>query len=156
MEKCHVFPSISEEEFAEQVSEDSVIYFSKVNPTQYRQSFQGKLVSEKYTFILPKIIDINSEFVKNIVKIPRIDLFPDGNMEEIGEQLKVLQTLKSAHRVELSTLNKWIQNRKTEHQNRQLGYCFVFTAIIATVVVVRILIYLFVRYRRGQNTNTPK
>ena len=73
MEKCHIFPSISEEEFAEQVSEDSVIYFSKVNTTQYRQSCQGKitilpnitglttvtvpagckLVSEKYTFILP-------------------------------------------------------------------------------------------------------
>jgi hypothetical protein len=115
-----------------------------------------KLVSEKYTFISPKIIDINSEFVKNIVKIPRIDFFPDGNTEEIGEQLKVLQTLKSDHRVELSTLNEWIQNRKTEHQNRQLGYGFGSTAIIATVVVVGILIYLFVRYRRGQKSNTPK
>jgi hypothetical protein len=115
-----------------------------------------KLVSEKYTFISPKIIDINSEFVKNIVKIPRIDFFPDGNTEEIGEQLKVLQTLKSDHRVELSTLNEWIQNRKTEQQNRQLGYGFGSTAIIATVVVVGILIYLFVRYRRGQKSNTPK
>lgn len=94
--------------------------------------------------------------MKNIMKIPRIDFFPDGNTEEIGEQLKVLQTLKSDHRVELSTLNEWIQNRKTEQQNRQLGYGFGSTAIIATVVVVGILIYLFVRYRRGQKSNTPK
>jgi hypothetical protein len=175
MEKCQIFPFLSEQEFVQQVSENTVSICPQEDIT-VRQSCQGKitilpnitglttvtvpagckLVSEKYTFISPKIIDINSEFVKNIVKIPRIDFFPDGNTEEIGEQLKVLQTLKSDHRVELSTLNEWIQNRKTEQQNRQLGYGFGSTAIIATVVVVGILIYLFVRYRRGQKSNTPK
>jgi hypothetical protein len=175
MEKCRIFPFLSEQEFVQQVSENTVSICPQEDIT-VRQSCQGKitilpnitglttvtvpagckLVSEKYTFISPKIIDINSEFVKNIVKIPRIDFFPDGNTEEIGEQLKVLQTLKSDHRVELSTLNEWIQNRKTEQQNRQLGYGFGSTAIIATVVVVGILIYLFVRYRRGQKSNTPK
>jgi hypothetical protein len=175
MEKCRIFPFLSEQEFVQQVSENTVSICPQEDIT-VRQSCQGKitilpnitglttvtvpagckLVSEKYTFISPKIIDINSEFVKNIMKIPRIDFFPDGNTEEIGEQLKVLQTLKSDHRVELSTLNEWIQNRKTEQQNRQLGYGFGSTAIIATVVVVGILIYLFVRYRRGQKSNTPK
>ena len=174
LEKCNVFPSISEEEFAEQVSEDSVTYFSKANTTIIETCSNKmrtinntglntiktrpgcKVFTEDYTFVSPTLIKEETNFVKNIMKIPRIDFFPDGNTEEIGEQLKVLQTLKSDHRVELSTLNEWIQNRKTEHQNRQLGYGFGSTAIIATVVVVGILIYLFVRYRRGQKSNTPK
>jgi hypothetical protein len=54
-----------------------------------------KLVSEKYTFVSPAIIDINSEFVKNIVKIPQIDFCPDRNTKEIREQLEVLHTIKS-------------------------------------------------------------
>jgi hypothetical protein len=163
MEKCKKFPFLLEQEFVQQVSENNVS-ICKQDDITVRQSCQGKttilpnitglttltvpagckLVSEKYTFLSPKIIEINSEFVKNIVKIPRIDFFPDRNTEEIREQLEILQTIKSTQKVDLSTLNEWITQRKTENLNRQLGYSFSSIAIIPIMVVMGILVYLFV------------
>jgi hypothetical protein len=172
MEKCHIFPSISEEEFAEQVSEDSVTYFSKANTTIIETCSNRmrminntglntiktrpgcKVFTEDYTFVLPSLIEEETNFVKRIDKIPQIDFFPDRNTKEIREQLEVLHMMKSTQKVDLSTLNNWIKKNQAENYNHQLGYSS--STIVATVMVMGILIYLFVRYRRSQKSNTPK
>ena len=161
-------------EFAEQVSEDSVTYFSKANTTIIETCSNKmrminntglntiktrpgcKVFTEDYTFVSPSLIEEETNFVKRIDKIPRIDFFPDRNTPEIREQLEVLHMMKSTQKVDLSTLNNWIKKNQAENFNRQIGYSSSTIAIVATVMVMGILIYLFVLYRRSQKSNTPK
>lgn len=170
LEKCQVFPSIQKEEFAEQTSEDSVIYYSQSNTTiietcsnklrtlnktgltTFKTGPGCKVFTEEFTFISPTLIEEESNFVKKVYEIPRIELFPDGDTRQIQNQLEILRNQKSPQRVDLVTLNDWINKQKQENLHRQAGYGFSTIAIIATLVVVGILIYLFVLYRRSQRS----
>jgi hypothetical protein len=62
--------------------------------------------------VSPAIIDNQSEFVKNKMKIPLMQLLNNTIGVKIREQLEILHTNKSPQRVDLSTLNNWKQKEK--------------------------------------------
>jgi hypothetical protein len=126
----------SMKEFAEQVSEDSVTYFSKANTTiietcsnkmgminntglnTIKTGPSCKVFTEDYTFVSPSLIEEKTNFVKRIDKIPWIDFFPDRNTKEIREQLEVLHMMKSTQKVNLSTLCG-INHRRLKIEDRR-------------------------------------
>ena len=160
-------------EFVQQVSDNTVSLYTKDDLT-IRQSCNGKveilpnitglatitipggcsLVTEKYTFISPAILDMNSDFIRKTMKIPHLRIFNDTNLQEIENQIRLLNKIKNPNKINLETLKKWIQDEEIKTIHQKISYGSSAIALIGCGVVVTIICFLYCRFRKRKTTTS--
>lgn len=173
VKKCNHFVNLhgDQTEFMKQISEDTVILFSKEDLT-VRQVCSGvistianltgltsltvtsgcKLVTEEFTFRSPVIIDQQKDFIKKTMKIPSFKLFNGTSAEEIEFQLKKLESIQKPDRIHLDTLKKWIREEKRSNFHQTAGYAVSTITLIIGLIMISAMVFLFLRYKRNRPT----
>ena len=165
----HVQLPKGQDEFIKQISEKTVALYTKENLT-VRRSCNGKveilsnvtglttievpsgckLVTENYTFKSSLIIDVETDFTKRIMEIPHASFFNETSVEQIKAHLENLNRIQNPKKIHLETLNKWIKEEEAKSFSSTFSLTSNLVAIVGCVVVVVILGFLYLRYRKAR------
>ena len=175
MEKCLYFPETlqTREEFAKQISIDQIVFFAKEDitlietcPDSIRTlpNITGlttikvpagcKIVTENYTFKSPIIVDVESDFIRRTIRIPRIPYLSDHRAEEMEKHLEDLKKIKMPEKIHLAEFENWIRQREHEYIRQNVGYVISLASIAIGLIVICVLVFLFLRYKRDRVQNT--
>ena len=178
VKQCHHFIHLFEQqtEFMKQISDDTVVLFSKEDLT-VRQTCHKitktlvnitgltsitvkpgcKVTTEQYTFTSPTAFKIESDFIVKTMRIPMIH-FTDGHESaELTSKLQELMKNKTPERIHLDTLKNWIRQEKTKTAQQAFGHGTSSAAILCSVAVVVVFLILYWRYKKiSKKTNPTK
>ena len=178
VKKCHHFTELYEQqtEFIKQISDDTVILFSKEDLT-VRQTCNKitrtlvnvtgltsitvkpgcKVTTEQYTFTSPIVFNVESDFIAKTMKIPVIHFTEEHESAELTTRLQELRMIKTPGRIHLDTLKNWIQQEKIKTAHQAFGHGTSSAAILCSVAVVVVFLVLYWRYKIiSKKTNTTK
>ena len=171
----HVQLPKEHDEFIKQISEKMVALYTRENLT-VRRSCNGKvellpnitglttiavpsgckLVTENYTFKSSLIIDMESDFIQKIMKIPHARFFNKTSMEQVTLHLKKLNQIKDPEKIHLDTLNQWIQEEEAKSFTHAFSLASILVALLGVAIVLVILVLLYLRYRKARAESQPE
>jgi hypothetical protein len=168
---CQYFTQSSEDqqEFAKQISSDSIIFYTRDYLTIFENCPQEKrvlhnitglstltiqpgckLLTEEYTFNSPININFESGFIRKTMKIPILHMTNGSRPEDLEQVLQDLKNIKKPNRVHLQELNNWMQTRNENKIEKNIHFSVSITTIILGLLVVCAFGYIYHRYKTSK------
>lgn len=176
---CQYFAKSLEDqqEFAKQISSNSIVFFTRDNLTIFENCPQQrrvlhnitglstltvqqgcKLTTEEYTFNSPININIESGFIRKSTTIPILHLTNGTGTKDLEHVLQELKNVKSPDRIHLQELNDWIQTNNRNKIEKGIQFSISITTIITGLLVVCAFGFIYRRYKNSKNQkeNSPQ
>jgi hypothetical protein len=167
-DRCHhlVEQSNLSEEFAKQISQDTIIMYIQENDTAQLVCRNGsrsaklsmglhrivvspgcQMISESFVFAPQVEVDISSSFMEQRINFVREELLGQVENQELDRVYEELSKIEPIKRVDLRKLKDWIQRSDSARNHSVVTYGLLVLSVMISVAIVGYLAYLYCKIK---------
>lgn len=174
-DRCHhlVEQSNLSEEFAKQISQDTIIMYIQENDTAQLVCRNGsrsaklsmglhrivvspgcQMISESFVFAPQVEVDISSSFMEQRINFVREELLGQVENQELDRAYEELSKIEPIKRVDLRKLKDWIQRSDSARNHSVVTYGLLVSSVLISVAIVGYLVYLYCKIKAKRNSES--